>query len=124
MIWLLAGIAFAGPCEEAQALRAGDPVFCDGVLMPAATSLSLIQCKAVELPTCQADLGLCEANNKITIDQMILELEAERKHILELSILLDDNPVASPPRWYEHPGFWGSVGVAVGVSVGAAVVSR
>ena len=117
---LLLGQTF-GPepqkCEQSQEIQTGETAPCWGILMPQPWVLKGIECLQVDLPH-------CEKRNALEIEGLEAEIEALKQKLQlsetafeEQAVLLDQAlDIHDPPKWYENPWLWGTVGVVVGAA--------
>ena len=92
--------------------------------MPPDMARALAKCRDVSLPTCSEQLAFSETSMRLTTDLLTAQLVAERQLSADLRMLLDNPPVA-PLKWFEHPAFWGAVGIAVGaIAPGIGLAAR
>ena len=118
---IIVGAIGAAP-PPAVDLRAGDPAPFAGVLIPAEVALKCATCVKVELPTCRSKTKAADALCATKTARLSEEREAERERGDKLAARLAQR--AEPPpvvEWYEHPVFWGFVGLAVGVGLALAL---
>lgn len=120
-------LAFSAPCDASQYVATGDPVPCDGVLVPIETAERVRD----NLEGCNADLVACSAHREIDRDEWSAQVEALTVRAEAAEVALDDTKASalelSQPRdiarpWHEHPVFVvASTLACVAVVIGAAV---
>jgi hypothetical protein len=123
MIWLLVSLALAEPCTESSPITAGETAPCDGLLLPSERVRELLLVRDVQLPELRAEFELRLQLADIQTVGLQKQLELERETLGRYRELLD-NPPRARLAWWEHPAFWGAVGLAAGVGVGVHLAVR
>jgi len=126
---VLPGVALAGePCEEAVSLDTDTPAPCKGVLLPQTWTIDCVTCRDVDLPRVELELELSQERAALDLELVRGELEAERELMQDTQRLLDlATAKLGPPRWFEHPAFFITLGfvIGTGTTIGiAAAVQR
>lgn len=116
----LVGALAGEPCEEAVPVRAGQVIACDAIAMPSPWAQSMLKCQEVELPRLRAEIDFEKRMQEIKVRELRDQLEIERETLKRYRQILE-NPPRAPFKWYEHPAFWGAVGMSAGVAVGVSL---
>ena len=58
------------PCSDAEPVKAGDTVRCEGILWSLSATRRAVECKEVTVPKLKSLLTRCETTNTATIDYL------------------------------------------------------
>ena len=108
--------AHARDCEKAYVAQHGKAAPCGGVIVPTASAQHCLWMHEVGLPTCTADLQLCDETTRIEAEMWSERLAAADALAAQLETQLVEASRPVVPSWWEHPAILVSLGAVAGAS--------
>ena len=113
----------SGSQERVTTLSVGDPAPFSGTLFSTEATARMLAELELSRESCQLRINQAveesAASCELQVSQLRINLETNQE-IFNTRLQIRDDQIAflqerySPPKWYEHPAFWITVGLVVG----------